>query len=294
MRVLVSGGTGLVGRYVVESLLSVGYQVTVGGRRAPAPHLFSRPVDFRPLSLDPDDTQGAIFDDVHFFVHAAFDHVAGKYRGGEGEDPAGFRRRNLEGSVRLFDAARSAGVRRCVFLSSRAVYDGLDPGARLDEAAAVRPASLYGEVKLLAEQALTDMSGPGFVGASLRLTGVYGDLRPNKWDGLFSDYRAGRAVPVRAGSEVHGLDVGQAVRLMLESEEAKVSGEVFNVSDLVTDTHEILSRLKAAIHCPHPLPDCSDRAAVAEMRTLKIKELGWEPGGRRLFDAAVAALARSL
>lgn len=291
MKVLVSGGGGLVGRYVVEALLSGGYEVTVGGRAPPAAGHFSRPVPFRVLSLDPDIDPIEAFDDTYLFVHAAFAHVTGKYRGGEGEDPARFRRLNLDGTVRLFDAARRAGVRRVVFLSSRAVYDGLAPEESLVETAALRPTSLYGEVKLLAEQVLKDMSGPGFVGSSLRLTGVYGDLRPNKWDGLFADYRAGRPVPVRAGSEVHGRDVGQAVRLMLESDAARVPGEVFNVSDIVTDTHEILSTVKLATGCPHPLPEAADKTLVAEMATDKIRALGWKPGGRSLLESTVQCLA---
>ena len=79
-------------------------------------------VPFVPLLLNPDLDQATIFDGVQYFVHAAFEHVEGRYRGGEGDDPEGFRRANVEGSARLFEAARAAGVKRCVFLSSRAVY----------------------------------------------------------------------------------------------------------------------------------------------------------------------------
>lgn len=294
MKVLVSGGTGLVGRYVVEALLSGGYDVIVGGRSQPPTALFSRPVEFRPLSLDPEFDSSALFDDSYVFVHAAFDHAPGKYRDGEGDDPARFRWLNLDGTVRLFEAAKRAGVRRVVFLSSRAVYDGLDPASPLVETADLRPTSLYGEMKLLAEQVLGQMSGPGFTGVSLRLTGVYGHLRPNKWDGLFSDYLEGRAVPARAGSEVHGRDVGQAVRLMLESDATKVGGEVFNVSDLVSDTHEILSALKSATGSPHPLPKPADKSRVAEMVTDKIRHLGWKPGGLSLMESTVHCLADSL
>lgn len=293
MKVLVSGGTGLVGRYIVEALLSGGYDVIVGARSRPPASFFSRPVEFRPLSLDPEFDASGVFDDSYVFVHAAFDHAPGKYRGGEGNDSARFRRLNLDGSVRLFEAAKRAGVRRVVFLSSRAVYDGLTPGEPLVETADLRPTSLYGEMKLLAEQVLTDVSGPGFAGSSLRLTGVYGHFRPNKWDGLFADYLSGKAVPTRAGSEVHGRDVGQAVRLMLESDTAKVGGELFNVSDLVSDTHEILSVLKSATGSSHPLPPPADKTVVAEMVTDKIRALGWKPGGLSLLESTVHCLADS-
>ena len=294
MKVLVSGGKGLVGRYVVEALLSGGYDVIVGGRSPPAAGYFSRPVAFRSLSLDPQHDPIDAFDDAYHLVHAAFDHQPGKYRGGEGDDPVRFRRLNLDGTVRLFDAARRAGVRRVVFLSSRAVYDGIAPEEPLVETAELHPKSLYGEVKLLAERVLADMSGSGFAGSSLRLTGVYGDLRPNKWDEMFANYLSGGAVPVRAGSEVHGRDVGQAVRLMLEGDTARVCGEAFNVSDVVTDTHEILATLKMATGSPHPLPVPADKTLVAEMATDKIRALGWMPGGKERLEATVRSLADSL
>lgn len=294
MKVLVSGGTGLVGRYVVEDLLTAGYAVVVGGRNPPQAGLFSRPVEFRPLSLDPDLDQTSAFDDAYFFVHAAFDHVAGRYRGGEGEDPARFRRLNLDGTARLFETAKRSGVRRAVFLSSRAVYDGLADRVSPVETAELRPAGLYGEVKLLGERVLSDLSGPGFAGTSLRLTGVYGALRPNKWDSVISDYLAGSPVPARTGSEVHGRDVGQAVRLMLETESTRVSGEVFNVSDIVTDTHDLLDVVRTATRCPHALPSPADKAAVRVMATDKIRALGWKPGGESLFESTVHCLADSL
>ncbi len=293
MKVLVSGGAGLVGRYIVEDLLDAGYAVTVGGRREPPPQFFSRPVGFAPLALDPDVDQSDAFDDAYFFVHAAFDHLPGMYRGGEGDDPATFRRLNLDGTAKLFETAKRAGVRRCVFLSSRAVYDGQGADSFLSEDLRLSPDTLYGEIKLMGEQVLADLSSPGFAGASLRLTGVYGNLRPNKWDDLLADYLAGRPIAPRAATEVHGRDVGQAVRLMLEAEASKVSGQSFNISDIVTDRREILSTCQLATGCRHPLPDPADKSAVGEMATDKIRALGWKPGGRALLEDTIKCLAEN-
>lgn len=294
MRVLVSGGTGLVGRYIVEDLLSAGYQVTVGGRHAPSPGLFSHPVQFVPLSLDPGLDQVTSFDETYFFVHAAFDHLPGKYRGGEGGDPDGFRRFNLEGSVKLFETARRAGTRRAVFLSSRAVYGEQSASTVLTETMTPKPETLYGQVKLDAERALAALAAPGFATASLRLTGVYGDLRPNKWDDLFADYLAGRPVSSRAGTEVHGRDAARAVRLMLEVESARISGETFNVSDILSDTHDILTVIRRETACPHPLPASADHASMNAMATGKIAALGWTGGGLELLEETLSALARDL
>ncbi len=295
-RVLVSGGTGFVGRFIVEHLLASSYEVTVGGRSPPAASFFSQPAAHMPLCLDPDRNQIAAFDDVYCFVHAAFEHVEGRYRGGEGDDPAGFRRANLDGSVRLFEEARTAGVHRCIFLSSRAVY-GRTSCPVLDEATNPEPDTLYGEVKLAAEDALKSLTAPGFVTTSLRVTGVYGPAGPgrrHKWSGLFADYLAGRPVRPRIGTEVHGDDVAHAVRLMLEADAAKVSGMVFNVSDVLMDNREILAVLQSATGCPHALPPAADPNGFREMSTDRLRALGWLPGGSERLAATIRELAEDV
>ncbi|WP_421873715.1 NAD-dependent epimerase/dehydratase family protein [Pararhizobium sp.] len=292
-RVLVSGGTGYAGRFIVEHLLANGYKVTVGGRTAPESGFFSKDVAFVPLRLDPDADQIEAFDHVYYFVHAAFDHLPGHYRGGEGDDPQEFRRANLDGTVRLFETARDAGVRRCVFLSSRAAYGPQPPGTVLREDMHGKPDTLYGELKLQAERSLLSLCGHGFVTASLRATGIYGPAgarQRQKWAGLFEDYLAGKPVPVRASTEVHGDDVARAVRLMLETDTVQINGETFNVSDFSTDTHEILSILQHLTHCPHALPTAGDQAALNPMGTCKIEALGWKPGGLELLRQTIGQL----
>jgi nucleoside-diphosphate-sugar epimerase len=157
-----------------------------------------------------------------------------------------------------------------------------------------KPETLYGQVKLDAERALAHLSTPGFAGVSLRPTGVYGDLSPNKWDGLIADYLAGRPVVARVGTEVHGRDLGRAVRLMLETESTRISGEVFNVSDMSVDTRDILSPIRSETGCRHALPAPADSAALNPMSTAKIRALGWAPGGAPLFDETIRRLAAAL
>ena len=293
MKVLVSGGTGLVGRYIAEELLSAGYKVAIAGRSPPPTGFFQQPISFVPLSLDPAENQSNAFDDAYSFVHAAFSHVAGKYRGGEGKDPEGFRRLNLDGSVKLFETARKAGIRRCIFLSSRAVYGDGIAGEELTEETEPKPNTLYGEVKRDAEHALFSLSTPGFATASLRATGVYGDLRPNKWDKLFEDYLNGKPVSSRAGTEVHGRDLGRAVRLLLETEAGRIDREAFNLSDILTDTHEILGNLQSATGCPHAVPAPAAHDALSTMNTSRIHALGWRGGGKDLLRQTIETLAKS-
>lgn len=289
---LVSGGAGLVGRFIVERLAAAGHDVTVLGRTPPPQGFFRRPVRFVEGILDPGRDHSAAFDGIVFFVHAAFDHLPGKYRGGEGADPEGFWRRNHEGSVALFDAAKREGVARAVFLSSRAAYGGA-AGASLREDMACAPETLYGKAKLATERALGERTAPEFVTASLRITGVYGPAGPgraHKWTGLFRDYLAGKPIEPRAGTEVHGEDVAAAVGLMLTSPAEAISGKIFNVSDILVDRHDLLGIAREKTGSPYALPDRADASSLGVMATDRLQALGWRPGGHRLLRDTVEGL----
>lgn len=304
-RTLVSGGTGFVGRFIVENLLAAGHDVAVMGRNPPAAGFFSGPVRFVEGTLEPDRNQSAAFAGIDHFVHAAFDHVPGKYRGGEGEDAPGFRRRNLDGSIALFEAAWARGVKRAVFLSSRAVYGSQEAGTVLTEETEPQPDTLYGEVKLAAERHLARIIGKGWAGGSLRVTGVYGPAgqrREHKWSGLFRDYLAGKPIDPRAGTEVHGDDVAKAVSLMLTVDEnrlrqnrtGKPVSSAINVSDIVVDRRDLLAIVKDAAGCRHLLPRKAKAADLNVMATEKLRALGWKPGDADLFRKTVNALASEI
>jgi nucleoside-diphosphate-sugar epimerase len=289
MTFLVSGGTGFVGRFVVEALIAAGREVRVMGRSPPPDGFFSAPIEYVQGALDPERDQSAAFAGVRHFVHAAFDHAPGKYRGGEGDDPAGFRRRNLDGTTALFDSAKRAGVERCVFLSSRAVYGAQPPGAALTEDTLPAPDTLYGMMKLEAERELAALSCDRFRGISLRVTGVYGPPgpgRPHKWSGLFRDYLDGRLVKPRRATEVHGMDVAAAVLIALD---APVAAPVLNVSDILLDRRDLLAIVQAATGCGHALPPVSTEA-LNDMATGRLRALGWRPGGAALLQERVREL----
>lgn len=261
MHVFVTGANGVVGRFVVAALAGAGHRVTTLGRQ---------PGDRR---WDLAETAPAL-PRADALVHLALAHRPGAYRGGEGDDPEGFRRLNLDGTRALFDAAGDA---RIVFLSSRAVYGDHRRGGLLKEGDAAAPDSLYGEVKLAAEAAL------GTRGASVRATGVYGG-RPHKWEGLFADYLRGEAIAPRVATEVHGDDLAAAIVLLLGR------GEIgaFNVSDLLLDRHDLLARVQALTGCPHPPPPRFDGTPPGRMATCRLRMLGWRPGGWGKLDGFLA------
>ena len=257
MHVLVTGATGTVGRFVVPALAGAGHRVTTLGRAG----------DLR-WSLD----APARLPHADALVHLALAHRPGAYRGGEGDDPAGFRRLNLDGTLRLFDAA---GAARIVFLSSRAVYGDQRRGQTLRETDDATPDSLYGAVKLAAEQAL------GRRGASIRATGVYGG---DKWAPLIAAYRAGEPVAPRAATEIHGADLAAAVLLLLASD----ATGAFNASDLLLDRHDLLARVQRLAGCPHPPPPRAAGPPPGVMACDRLAALGWRPGGWPRLDAFLA------
>lgn len=288
-RVLVTGGSGYVGRFIVERLLADGDAVTVLARNEPPTGFFSEPVGFIANNLEPMTFRPEAFAGFDAIVHAAFDHLPGRYRGGEGDDAAGFVRRNRDGSVALFEAAKAAGVSRVAFLSTRAVYGPKPGGALLSEDMRAEPDNLYGRVKLEAEDALLALADTTFMPVILRVTGVYGPAGPgrrHKWAALFEDYLAGRTIAPRGGTEVHGEDMAAAIRIALHDR----AHPILNVSDVRVDRHDLLAIVRQAAAVQHPLPERADASAVNEMDCSRLKDLGWTPGARPLLERTVRAM----
>lgn len=267
MKVALTGASGLVGQFVARRLLRDGHHLVALGRPSPwggeaVPWRLGEP---------------APLEGCHALVHCAFAHVPGRYRGGEGNDPEGFLRLNLDGTLRLWEEARGL---RVVFLSSRAVYDGLPPGTRLTEDLPLAPDSLYGQAKLLAEPP---------AGASLRATGVYGPPAPgqrHKWADLFEGFARGEPVAPGCGAEVHGEDVGQAVALLLASEAAGA----FNCSDLVLDRQDLLAAWAEASGARGTLPERAP-SIPSVMDCARLRALGWRPGGEAGLRGALRTMA---
>lgn len=273
MKIVITGASGLVGRWIVKAAEAAGHQVTALAR--PDWHLGERP-----------DLRGH-----DALIHAAFQHQPGRYRGGEGDDPDAFIRANLDGSIALFEAARASGVGRVLFLSTRAVHDGHPEGGVLPDDLTPCPTSLYGEVKARAEAALAAMTRPDFRAASLRPTGVFGPGQPQKWAGLISDFLNLRPPPSRVATEVHGADLAQAALLVLGD---PAMGGSYNVSDLVLDHHDLLAGVAALTGSPARPPMRADPTPLRIPHCDRLHALGWEPQGLlRLHEDLAQIIADS-
>ena len=267
MRIVLTGAGGIVGGAVARVLAGAGHAITPLGRATGWQ-----------LGQDADLAGHAAL------IHCAFAHAPGRYRGGEGDDPAGFLAANLDGTRRLFDAAWRDRVGRVVFLSSRAVHDGHAPGLTLTDALPPAPTTLYGRVKAEAEAHLAALP---LCGTSLRATGVYGPGAANKWRGLFADFRAGRPIAPRIATEVHADDLAHALRLLLDLPAPPVTA---NCSDLVLDRHDLLAAVAERTGCRHPLPARADRAALRVPDCAALCAAGWQPRGWPGLRLALPAL----
>lgn len=269
MRIALTGASGLVGRFLLRAFQAEGHEVeTLPGWRLGQP---------------------APLEGCYALVHAAFAHVPGRYRGGEGDNPEHFVALNRDGSLRLFEQAKAAGVRQVVFLSSRAVYDALPAGTPLPDNTPVAPQSLYGRVKAEAEAGCAALDGAGFGSASIRATGVYGPGEGHKWTSLFADYLAGHPIQPRVATELHGDDLAAAILLILRNG----ARGAFNASDLLLDRHDLLAEVQRLTGCPHPPPLRAD-GPVSVMSCERLMALGWQPGGWARLQGSLPAMLSSL
>lgn len=145
---------------------------------------------------------------------------------------------NHEGSVRLAELAKGAGVERFVYMSSCSVYGAADD--TVDETSPVAPQTPYAECKVMVERDVTPMADDSFSPTFMRNATAYGasprmrfDIVLNNLSGLA--WTTGKIVMTSDGQPwrplVHALDISQAIRRVLEAPRETVHAEVFNVGN---------------------------------------------------------------
>jgi nucleoside-diphosphate-sugar epimerase len=144
---------------------------------------------------------------------------------------------NHEGSVRIANVARQAGVRRMVYASSCSVY-GVGSGDFLNEESPVNPQTAYAQCKVLVERDILPMAGKDFSVVVLRNATAYGPSPRMRFDIVLNDLCAlastrKKIAMVSDGSPwrpiVHIEDICQAMACALEAPESAVNGQIYNV-----------------------------------------------------------------
>ncbi len=180
MKILIFGGAGFVGLNLAEAMLGAGHDVVAFDRSAVPGATIAAfaglPGRFELRLGDVTDSAAVaavVQPDIDLVVMGAA-ITAGRER--DAQMPAAILQVNLLAQVPILDAARVAGVRRVVNLSSAAAYGAA--GERVDELAEEtpgEPVGLYAITKWASERVgarLGDLWGIDIV--SLRLSGVFG------------------------------------------------------------------------------------------------------------------------
>ncbi len=300
MKIAVTGATGLVGRFVIAELLASNHEVCALTRSTKVLEGFdisTESIRWHKGEMKDERVLAGLCEGCDALVHAAFSHVPGRFRGGEGRKPTQFWEQNFGGTVRCIEAARDAGLERIILFSSRAVFDGIEQyEAKVDDSNTPLPNTHYGLVKYASELLGTLYSDIAV--CSLRPTGIYGLTWPRSdtkwWKLLSNQFRGSRESSVSSASrtEVHGQDVATAVHLLLEAEVDSVRGRSFNCSDIVVSesriveiAREILSSGSVAGIELADLPNPRNT-----MRCDALKSLGWKPGGNERLVATVSEI----
>ena len=144
---------------------------------------------------------------------------------------------NHRASVRLAEAAKSAGVSRFVFASSCSLY-GVAGDTMLDESAAFNPITPYGESKVLVERDVRPLADDRFSPTYLRNATAYG-LSPRLRLDVVVNNLVGAAIAtgeILVQSDgtpwrplVHVEDFCRAFVAVLEAPRERVHNEAFNV-----------------------------------------------------------------
>jgi nucleoside-diphosphate-sugar epimerase len=293
MRIGITGGTGFLGRYLVARLAQRGHELRCWYRPSSDRSGMKGRITWVEGSLREPDSGRELVEGCDAVVHAALDRPGRGFMGSEG-DLAGFVETNVLGTLRLIQAARSAGVGRFVFISTCAVHDIILSDRPLDETHPLWMKSHYGAHKAAIEAFVHSYGlGEGYPICALRPTGIYGLAHPSsrsKWFDLVSAVVRGDDVECqRGGKEVHAADVARAAEVLLAADAATIAGQSYNCYDCYISELEVatiaktLSGAKGAIRGQAPTPQ-------NQIVTKKIEALGMRFGGRALLEKSVGEL----
>lgn len=143
---------------------------------------------------------------------------------------------NIMGSLRLLEAARLAGVRQFIFVSSVAAYHEVPDSAhgRITEETVTWPTSTYGAYKVAVEAHLKAYHHRyGMNTSAWRPAAVYGidpNLKRSQWYELIQRVRRGETIDEpRGGKITHVQDVADALTLAVG--DGSVAGQFYNLVD---------------------------------------------------------------
>jgi nucleoside-diphosphate-sugar epimerase len=229
----VTGGTGFIGRRLVNRLLADGHAVRVLARSADkARSLFDDHVEIIPGDLGNPDALARGCRGVGTVFHLAA-------QVGDYGPRRGYYETNVEGTRALVDAAERAGAGRLVYVSTNAVT-GIKRTAVTDESAPyAKSGGHYGISKGMAERIIRDRyRANGFPGVILRPPVVYGPGSTNWVLRPLGLIKQGKMVLIDRGRGLcwHVYVDNLVDAAIIAASHEKAPGEVFIVGDGKDDT----------------------------------------------------------
>lgn len=226
-KVLVTGAYGFLGKYVIDELVDHHYRVVAFGRkREELEKLRDKQVEiFQGDFCNYDDALAAA-QKADYIIHCgALSTVWGRR-----DD---FIRTNVDGTVNLMKAARQAGIKRMVYVSSPSIYAARRDRLNIDESDydPKNRLNYYIESKILAEQKIREFDDVDYV--IIRPRGLFGVgdtsiiprlIRANQKIGI-PIFNGGRNIVDMTCVE----NVALALRLALESNAA--SRKTYNITN---------------------------------------------------------------
>jgi UDP-glucose 4-epimerase len=296
MRVLVTGGAGFIGSYLVPALLERGYAVDVFDAAAEPASLAAHRDRIGYIRGD----LGSPADLYRAMMSARPDgvfHLGAILAGPCEENPVRGFQVNFDSTRVLLDACVAQRVRKFFMVSSISVF-GRDAPEPVADDAPKNPETIYGQTKLASEHLLQWYARKhGVDGGALRFTWVFGPGRTTGITALYSSLildaiARGEAVDVPNPDERGDwLYVDDAVKAILTLWDAKeLRRRVFNIAGGVHSIREVVAiaarfRPDAKVTLAKdgrtlsPYPAAYDDSAAR-------RELGWKPD--YTIEAAVA------
>jgi nucleoside-diphosphate-sugar epimerase len=147
---------------------------------------------------------------------------------------------NHQGSVALARAAKAAGVRRFVYMSSCSVYGVGEEGEVKTEDSIPNPQTAYAECKVLVERDVASLADDRFSPTFLRNATAFGPSPRQRFDVVLNNlsglaWTTGTIALTSDGTPwrplVHILDIADAIGCVLAAPREAIHNQVFNVGD---------------------------------------------------------------
>ena len=265
MKVVITGGGGMLGFKLAKALLARGHLAGADGKETAITRLTLFDAAF-PATLPQDPRLEAVSGDISApgvlarvvtpDTQSIFHLASVVSSGAEADFDLGWRV-NLDGARTLLELARKcARPPRFVFSSSVAAFGGDLPGT-LDDSTTPNPQTSYGAQKVCCEYLVTDYTRKGFIdGRSLRLPTIV--VRPGKPNLAASSFASGvlreplngvvSECPVSLDTGVWLLSPGRCIESFIHAHETLASAwgmsRVLNLPGITVPVSEMIDAMR--------------------------------------------------